>query len=195
MADRNKNGVPDADEKKARDEAANRARAEAASRLAQQTAGDVGVQTSADTTADYARQAPGAQPGEGGPVDPENKDTTDVLGQYEPATLSVARAGITSAPPRQPIAMGMGDAAMNPSGGARPAGGDIAPFIAAAIPPTADSIRPKEYPQVENATVMFTKTSYVADRVWNPGEIMHGYTGGIGTNMVETDSSGKPVRR
>ena len=86
---------------------------------------------------------------------------------------AVRASGITSAPNGQPIAK-----AYVPQAGAMP---DVLPG--------------HMQPRVEGARVLLTKPFYYNDAIRNEGEVLEGYTGPLGSGMVEVDDQGRPVKR
>ena len=86
---------------------------------------------------------------------------------------AVRAAGITSAPTGQPIAK-----AYTPQAGALP---DVLPG--------------HMQPRVEGARVLLTKPFYYMDAIRNEGEVLEGYTGPLGSGMVEVDDQGRPIKR
>lgn len=56
-------------------------------------------------------------------------------------------------------------------------------------------IRPRRYPDLDNATVLVTKSAYYDDAIRNEGEIIRGYTGPLASWMQPLDGKGQPIPR
>lgn len=152
-----------------------------------------GSGTDAETRATETERAQARSGLEGS--DPGELKDTQVASpgmQFDPAGVARVPDGITSGPTNQPIPVSLASGPSTPD-----------PFefedgestVWGRDERTGRVIRPRRYPELENATVLVTKTGYLDDAVRNPGDVIQNYSGPLASWMQPLDSNGKPIPR
>lgn len=113
-----------------------------------------------------------------GPAVNEAKDVTAVSpgAAFDPRATRPLPAGVSSAPAMQPIPAGLGDGGIALGAtDARAVWGNDA---------KGNPIEPRRYGGLEEEDVMVVATGYYDDAVRNPGDVLRGYTGPMGSWFV-----------